>query len=343
MRIKEIKNKKEWESFLSECSEKTFLQSWNWGEFQKEAEGGKIWRIGVFEENELIAISLIVLIKAKRGSFLFLPHGPVIKYQLSSIKYQVLKTLLKELRKISKEEKVDFIRISPIWERNKDNIRIFKDLGFRDAVIHVHPELTWELKIDLPEEELLDGMRKTTRYLIKKATKDVDIEILKSQNLQDVEKFYNVYKTTAKRHHFVPFNRDYLDKEFSAFHEDNEIVIFLGKYKGEVVSSAMMIYWQQIGFYHQGASLIKYSKIPVSYLLQWKAILEGKKRECSIYNFWGIAPENAKKHPWAGLSLFKKGFSGYKKLYVKTQDFPITKKYCLTRIFEKIRKIKRRL
>ena len=105
----------------------------------------------------------------------------------------------------------------------------------------------------------------------------------------------------------------------------------------------MIIYWQGIGFYHQGASLSKYSKIPVSYLLQWTAVKEAKKRNCSIYNFWGIAPEDKKNHPWSGLSLFKKGFSGYKKLYVKTQDFPITKKYYLTFIFEKIRKIRRRL
>src|SRR3989339_372699 len=33
MQIKEINNKEEWEEFLHNCAEKTFLQSWNWGEF----------------------------------------------------------------------------------------------------------------------------------------------------------------------------------------------------------------------------------------------------------------------------------------------------------------------
>ncbi|MCX6765289.1 MAG: peptidoglycan bridge formation glycyltransferase FemA/FemB family protein [Candidatus Nealsonbacteria bacterium] len=105
-----------------------------------------------------------------------------------------------------------------------------------------------------------------------------------------------------------------------------------------------------MAFYHHGASLSKFNKIPVSYLLQWEAIKEAKKRGCILYNFWGIAPEIASesdasksKHPWAGLSLFKMGFGGYRKDYVKTQDYPITLKYYLNYIIEKIRKIKRRL
>ena len=48
-------------------------------------------------------------------------------------------------------------------------------------------------------------------------------------------------------------------------------------------------------------------------------------------------------HPWAGLTLFKMGFGGYKKEFVKTQDFPLSKLYWLTYIFEKIRKSKRGL
>ena len=53
MEIREIKDKKIWEDFLSRCEEKTFLQSWNWGEFQKMT-GDKIWRLGVYQEKSNI-------------------------------------------------------------------------------------------------------------------------------------------------------------------------------------------------------------------------------------------------------------------------------------------------
>ncbi len=343
LKIKEVNNKEIWEKFLLECREKTFLDSWNWGEFQKK-EGEKIWRLGIYD-NELIGVALIIKIKARRGTFLFVPHGPTVKEQKIGNKEQILEILLDELKVIAKEEKASFIRIAPIWERNKENIKIFRDLKFRKAPIHMHPEVTWELDIALPEEQLLMGMRKTTRYLIKQAQKNPDIEVLKTENIENLKKFNEIYCATAKRHHFVPFSLDYLENQFSSFLEDSQISIFLGKYKGEVICAAVVVFWQNIGFYHHGASLSKYNKVPVSYLLQWEAIKEAKRRGCRKYNFWGIAPkiENFRHHPWAGLTLFKMGFGGCRKEYVKTQDFPISSTYWLTNVFEKLRKAKRGL
>ena len=397
METKEIKNKEIWEDFLSGCEEKTFLQSWNWGEFQKMMRN-KIWRLGIVEEDKsssspfaaarvynngelrgpsktggcggrvVVSVALVIKMTARRGTFLFVPHAPSVvsvKEGGPAVKHEILKTLLEELKKIAKNEKASFIRIAPIWQKNEENVKIFKKLGFREAPIHIHPELTWELDITPSEEELLMKMRKTTRYLIRQAQKNRDIEIIQSQNVEDAEKFNQLYKETVSRHNFVPFSLDYLKNEFLAFLPDNQpirpvqgcpecaegqISIFLGKYKEELISSGIFIFWQNIGFYHQGASSQKYPQIPVSYLVLWEAIKEAKRRGCKLFNFWGIAPINSefriqnsefRRHAWYGLSLFKMGFGGYKKEYVKTQDFPLSKKYWLTYIFEKLRKIKR--
>ena len=345
MKIKEIKEKNIWEDFLLECEEKTFLQSWNWGEFQK-ATGNKIWRLGVYKNDNLLNLTLITKIRAKRGTFLFLSHGPTFAKASAgkpAVKYEILKILLEELKNIVKEEKAIFIRISPIWERNKENIEIFKKLNFKEAPIHMHPEATWQLDITLPEEAILMGMRKTTRYLIRQAQKNKDIKIIQSQKLEDLEIFNKLYQETVKRHHFIPFSLDYLKNELLAFKLDNQASIFLGKYKNEIISSGVFIFWSNRAFYHHGASSLKYPKVPVSYLLQWEAIKEAKRRGCKIFNFWGIAPEGKISHPWAGLTLFKKGFGGYSKEYVKTQDLPLSKSYWLIFFFEKLRKIKRRV
>ena len=199
----------------------------------------------------------------------------------------------------------------------------------------------WILDLDKTEEELLYGMRKTTRYLIRQAQKNSEIQIKKSQSLEDLEEFYKIYQETASYHHFVPFSFDYLKKELETFKKDDQILIFLAKYKGEVVSGAVIVYWQNGGFYHHGASLRKYSKVPASYLIQWEAIKEAKKRECDFYSFWGIAPEDRPNHPWKGLTLFKKGFGGKKEEYVKTKDYVLSWRYKINWIVETLRKIKR--
>lgn len=349
MEIKEINNKEIWESFLLSCREKTFVNSWNWGEFQKK-EGEKIWRLAIFDGDEQIALAPVVKIEARRGIFLFVPHGPNVKEERIKNKEQILKIVLEELKKIAKEEKADFIRIAPIWERSEENEKIFIRFGLKKAPIHMHPEVTWSLDISSSEDKLLMEMRKTTRYLIRQAQKNNDIEIIQSKDIKNLDIFNKIYQETAQRHHFFPFSLNYLHNQFSSFSPDNQISIFLGKYKGKVVSSAIVVFWQNVGFYHHGASLSEYQKVPVSYLLQWEAIKEAKRRGCQRYNFWGIAPDikdkadvQKSKHPWAGLTLFKMGFGGHRKEYVKTRDLPLSCRYYLTYIFEQLRKKKRRL
>ncbi|MBU3964613.1 peptidoglycan bridge formation glycyltransferase FemA/FemB family protein [Patescibacteria group bacterium] len=338
--IKEIDNRIEWEGFLKECKEKTFLHSWNWGEFQK-LMGSRIWRLGIYQDSSLLAIFSASIVRAKRGSFLLVEHGPIINPKAESQKPKILEEILEYLKELGKKEKVGFTRVCPIWERTEENEKAFKELGFRDAQIHIRPEVSWVLNIDKSEDELLRDMRKTTRYLIRQAGNNPDIEIIKSVNPFDVEIFNNIYQQTGERAHFVPFSLNYLKKEFESFLKNDQALLFLGKYKGEVVAGAMIIFWQDSAFYHQGASLRKYAKIPVSYLLQWEAIKEAKTRGLKEYSFWGIASNNKTNHPWKGLTLFKQGFGGERKEYVKTQDYIISSKYWLNYIVEKVRKKKR--
>ena len=360
MELKEITNKDEWEGFLAQCSEKTFLQSWNWGEFNSTmgaasakatASQGKIWRFGGYDGGKLISVALVLKISARRGTFLFIPHGPVFPENLKiSDKKELIELIVIRLSDVAKEEKASFIRFSPILRIDEASLKIFEDLNFRRSPIHMHPEVTWELDITEPEEKLLANMRKTTRYLIRQAEKNPDIEIVRGNKAEDLKLFWPVYLKTAKRHRFVVFSEKYLEAEFNSFIKDRGISIFLGKYKGEVVSAAIFVLWQDACFYHHSGSLSKYGKIPVSYLLQWEAIKEAKNRGCKTYNFWGIAPDietekdaQKSKHPWAGLSLFKMGFGGYKKEYVPAQDFVLSSKYWINYIIEKIRKRKRNL
>lgn len=76
MKIEEITNKTQWEDFLSKNKEISFLQSWNWGEFNT-VTGEKIWRLGIFDGDNLETVTLVIKVKARRGSFLFVPYGPV--------------------------------------------------------------------------------------------------------------------------------------------------------------------------------------------------------------------------------------------------------------------------
>lgn len=336
MQIKEITEKGIWESFLAELSEKTFFQSWNWGTFH-EKMGEKIWRLGLYDNGKLVSVCCVVRVKAKRGTFLVVEHGPVTQYK-------TLEVLLQELKDIAKKENASFIRMSPIWKRNEENKKIFADLGFRAAPTYAAAESSWKLDITLSEDELLGQMRKTTRYLIRQTLKNEDIEVVKSNKSDDLRIFDTLNKEVGRRQEFVPFSSTYATNEFGAFAEDDDVLLLFGKYKGEVVAGVFVIFWSGIAFYHQAASLSKYAKYSIPYLLQWEAIKEAKRRGCKVYDFWGyVDPKKYPKHPYAGPTLFKMGFGGEVHEYVKTQDYPLSWKYWPIAIFEMIRAKRRHL
>jgi lipid II:glycine glycyltransferase (peptidoglycan interpeptide bridge formation enzyme) len=307
--------------------------------------GNKIWRLGIYHKGELLSVCLTALVEAKRGRFLLIQHGPSIKEVNTERKREILKALLKELKNKRREGKADFVRMAPLLERNEENARIFKDLGFKESPMHASAyEATWKLDITLPEEELLKNMRKTTRYLIRQAQKDTNIETFRRWSISDVDIFYRIHQEVVRAQRFTPFSLEYLKNEFSTFLPDNQISLFFGEYKGQIVAAAFVVFWSDIGFYHHAALLPKYHKIPIACLLQWEAIKEARRRNCVLYDFWGyVNPKENPEHPWAGPTLFKMGFGGKSYKYLKTQDVPLSKKYWLIYLFEKLRKTKRGL
>jgi lipid II:glycine glycyltransferase (peptidoglycan interpeptide bridge formation enzyme) len=345
MEIREVTKKEAWENFLLQCTEKTFLQSWSWGEFNM-VMGNKIWRFGAYSGERLISVSLVVKVSARRGTFLLLPHGPVVIQDINTKdKKEILELLLVSLSDVAKEEKASFIRVSPIFSDTEGNRNIFADLGFRDAPMHSSAyEATWCMDIFPAQGDILHNMRKTTRYLIKKTAENPDITTEISADPKNIEIYQKLNKDVAKRQNFKPFSDKLIRNEFEVFSRNNQAVFIFGKYKGEIAAGAIIIFWSQIAFYHQAASLAKFAKYSIPYLMQWEAIKEAEKRGCKIYDFWGFTdPEKFPKHPWAGPTLFKMGFGGYKSEQVKTQDFVLSKKYWLNYIIENIRKAWRRL
>lgn len=339
MEIKEITEKKEWEDFLLGCTDKTFLHSWNWGEFQNEMRE-KIWRFGVFKDNQLIAVAFVVKIVAKRGTFLLIPHGPVSKKPMP----EILEPLVLLLKDLGKKEGVSFIRINPIWKRGEGVEDEFLKLKFRKASMQMHPEASFKLDITPSGDKLLSNMRKTTRYLIRQTQKNEDIRVEKSTNIEDIKLFSKMHEEVSSRQKFTPFSIKYLTNEFSTFLKDDEILLLFGKYKGEIAAASFVVFWSGIGFYHHAASLPKFSKHSIPYLLQWEAIKEAKKRGCTLYDFWGyVNPKDHPSHPWAGPTLFKMGFGGKVYEYVKTYDYPLNKGYLKTWVFETVRRLKRGL
>lgn len=331
-----------WEHFLSAQPFASFLQSTHM-EHLHAVIGDRTWRIGVYDGDVLIGVCFIALITARRGWHLYIPYGPVFVAGA----WEHFPVLVAHLKALAIAEGVDFIRCSPFLTDTPEHLEQFAALGFRKAPIHVLAEHLWILDIRSSEEELLSGMRKTMRNLIRRAEKD-GVTITTSQDPQDIEKFIIVHQDTVSRHGFTPYKNSYFRAQAESFLPRDLGMLYFAHYEGKIISSAFIMYYGDTGSYHHGASLSDYNKIPASYLLQWRAILEAKRRGKTHYNFWGIVPESQqispilkRTHPFSGLSKFKMGFGGSEYNLLHCQDLPLTPKYILTYGIETIRRIKR--
>ena len=201
-------------------------------------------------------------------------------------------------------------------------------------------EITTMIDLEQEEVDLLKNMNQNHRNLIRRCTKE-GLEIKTSEEVLDLKVLHELLLTTAKRHKFTPFSLKYLENEFKTFQNRGEAKLYFAYHQGDLLGVAMIIFHGNSAIYRHAASSDIKSKIPSAYGIQWEAIQEAKRRNMKYYNFWGIAPSGNKKHPFYGITHFKKGFGGFVLNLVPAHDLPISKKYYLNWIVETLRRIKR--
>lgn len=389
MDMKEIKNPEEWDNFIFSQPFYTFMNSWAWGEFNK-LSGSKIFRLGFYDKikGSLQSVVLMIKVNAKRGTHLFCPYGPIIrahdKKNICDDYLDILGKIIGGMKKICSEENACFLRINPPILSSRETLEKFKKIGFKFAPMHVHAEDTWLLDlsqeksstlryrdtINLPaqnsisalenkysDDEMLRNMRKTTRYMIKRAEKE-GVVVEKNNSKDAILKFIQMHKSHAirdKGNQYVPFSNEYIFNLFKVF-PDQDINLMYAYYLDENIGKEMLTFtkiekyieamlvsikYGKTTAYYLGASDIRHPKFSPAYILQWEAIKKARHEGCAFYNFWGVAPDDNPRHPLSGVSLFKKGFGGYNYRLLHVQDMPISCNYWINWAVESLRRVKR--
>lgn len=311
--------------FLINNESPQFLQSWQWGEFQKSL-GKNVWRIGLKDNNQLIAICQVIENKLPLSkSYLYAPRGPVFKKNLSSEKKELaLRVLLKGLRDITVETKTRhefFIRVEPAIKINEID---FRKLKFK-KVKSVQPKDTLILDLTKNQEKLLAEMHQKTRYNIRLAEKK-DIQIRKG-SLSDFEIFWKLMEQTAERDNFHSHSKNYYNELLRSLENKKEggltVILWLAELQGKPVATALISYFNKTVTYLHGASDYNYRNLMAPFSLHWEIIKNAKKQGFDYYDFWGISPTQVKNEQksWAGLTRFKKGFGGQEVNFAGTYDF----------------------
>lgn len=338
IKIKDAESREEWDGFVARREEANFLQSWDFYEFHK-ARGKQVVRRVVWREGEILAVYAGVVETAKRGRHLAVAGGPIGEL----LDGEVAEKIFLDMKEVGKRERCVFVRVRPQLELNDENVEIFRKGGFRKAPMYLSVEHAGILDLKKSEKEILAGMRTRLRRALRKADK-YGITVDKSTKSDDIKVFYQIQLETAKRHDFVSFSEDFLKKQFEAFAPNGEAVLYTARYEGKILAQNFMIFYGNEASYHYGVSSELGTKMSGAPLLHMEAMRDARERGILRYNFWGIVPEEAVKHRFYGVSVFKRGFGVEELKYVPAQDLVICPvRYVGSFVVERVRKWVRHL
>lgn len=334
MIIEEVKNREQWDNFVKSRAEANFLQSWDFYEFHKSRGKKIVRRAALNDKDEILAAYAGVVETAKRGTYLAIAGGPIMDFTKST----VVKAIFTDIEETGKKEKCVFVRVRPQLELSQKSLQLMKNLGLKKAPMYLSVEYAGILDLSKTEEEILAGASQGFRRKLRKAEKN-DIEITADAKPESIKEFCKLEKKHAERQKYVAFSGDFLKKQFEAFAENDEVLIYTAKKDGEILAQNFMIFYGPEASYHYGVSSELGTKYSAAPLLHLEAMREARKRGIMRYNLWGIVEQNETQHRFYGVSEFKRSFGCEELKYTPAHDMILQPlKYQVTKVVESTRK-----
>lgn len=352
----EINSKENWNKFVLQNGG-SFLQSWEWGEFQRQF-GRKIHRFGGDGwQAQIIEMNLPLGKK-----YWYCAAGPIAEIRNSNFE---IRNIMEDIKKAAKENGAVLLRIEPFWEENEETKAALKKEGFKRLDHDINPAQTLVLDISKSEDEILNQMHHKWRYNIHLAgKKGIAVKMVKSQD-GDFEKyfedFYSLMAKMSARQGIKSHLKEYYRKQLEIGKDDNaisitppnpllskrgdgpEFVLFVAEYENKIIAANIAVFFGDQATYLHGAADLEFKALMAPHLLQWEQIKEAKKRGLNKYDFWGITNDRTtdkkRRVSWEGFTRFKKGFGGEEKNFMGVWDLAVKKGwYGIYKLAQKIRK-----
>lgn len=294
-----------------------FLQSWEWGEFQR-ALGFAVTRVVEVEADQRTLIAQAIELPLPLGlTYWYVPKGP-LGTALEEADFELLKKRL---------PKGAFVKIEPA----------VTPLGLTRGIDR-QPSVTTTLDLTKSYDELLNAMKSKTRYNIRLAEKKG--VVCRIVGLDAFANFAELMTQTAERDAFSLHDLKRYKKMLELLTgEGCQAFLAMAFYEDRPLAANLMIDAFGVRTYLHGASSNLYRNVMAPYALHDFLINDAQKKGLKSYDFWGIAPVDAgDDHPWAGISRFKLGFGG--EVIVMPGTFDLAKNVLAYGAYSLLKKVK---
>lgn len=320
----------EWEKLVNKNPYSGYMQSFWWQEFQNLI-GWETYKIGIFEKNKLLGGAIIAKYSYfKNKSIIYIPEGPVLPYE-KPIAEKMFHLLIAEIDKIADlDGSNDRKPTSHLSIEPKLSFVPFFFSRFQKAKTDRQPINNLIMDLRLSKKHLLKQMKPKARYNIKVAQKH-GVNIIQTSPEEGLKDFLKLYCSFNKIIPSDKKDKHYFERLIYILSRNKNGNFFFARYKNQILSSALVIYFGNTATYLFGASSKKFSFTMSPYLLHFTIMQHAKKTGYKWYDWYGLSPdENNVNHPWYGFSVFKKKFGGQQINYIGAYDFVYNRKLYIT-------------
>ncbi len=301
------------------------LQSYAWGEFKRRF-GWSPLRLLLERDGEVAGVGQFLLYNTLPvpGALMYCSKGPWLPWEDEV----AVRAFFQGVAGVAGRSGAHTVKIEPEIREDDPNAKaLLSDIGFYEARYALNFDTTVTVDLGPPEEELLAGMRKSTRYGVRKAGRE-GVEVLEPEDFEGAWKtFYGWMEDTAERKSGFTIRRPrgYLHDMMRAMHDAGQGHLFLAVHDGAPLAGVFVFtfggkYW----FMHGASSTEKRSYNP-NHLLQWEVMRWARQRGIDYYDMVGIPkPEDRNEgDPYYGVYRFKIGFGGDVTDFVGCLDLPV--------------------
>jgi lipid II:glycine glycyltransferase (peptidoglycan interpeptide bridge formation enzyme) len=296
------------------------LQSAEWANFQ-----GLIGRVPYYAIDQ--DWYWIAYNQQKTGlHYLLATYNPVIEREVANA--------LESLRVKAEDLNCDFVRVEPTGNVTPEDLEKFGATKIADA----EPSTTLILDLTKSLDELRTGLGKTHRNKINTTAKR-GIEVEKTTSLNTTKSFLRLMHDTDRRAKIKNHPDWYFEKMAHSLIEQGAASYYVATVEDTPASISLIYDWGDTRYYaYTGNDQVLNRQYNAGISNLWQMIVDAKADGRKYFDFWGIAPEGAVNHPWAGLTEYKKSFGGEIVSNIGTYDIVINKsKYAMYNAYRKLK------
>lgn len=271
------------------------------------------------------------------GKFWYLPKGPGVTSP------QELKKILKGLKEIGRQEKINFLRLEPEILATPKNLTALKNLGL---IVKPGVQVPNTVLIDITPEidQIIASFSSKTRYNIRSAQKHPIIIKQMPINQQTSKEFYQLMTGTFEGRAFLR-PKKYLQQYWQNHAKNGTGYFFFAWHDNQLASTDFITILGNKATRKDAASTRQRTIRGVSALLELEVIKFLKEQQVTTYDLCGCPPADKIKdstHPYFGIGVFKTGFNeqvtdfvGALDLVLSPQKYNLWQKY-LEKIVKKL-------